>query len=92
MATQTSNPATDRRSSCLPVMTYGDIETPGSYITLDSGALLRIPVEGLAPGHSPLISITSAGDFRVAKLSDSPSTPITKLRTTAADNDLWVNF
>lgn len=73
-------------------MTYGDIETPGSYVTLDSGALFRIPAEGLAPGHSPLISITSVGDFRVAKLSDSPSSPINKLRTIATDNDLWVNF
>lgn len=87
------NPTTsEQRANRLQEMAFNDIECPGCYVTLETGTLFRIPVEGLAKGHSPLISISSAEEVRVAKLSENPATPITKLRTTAADNDLWVAF
>ncbi len=53
---------------------------------------LRMPPEALAAGHSPLITLTSYEEKRLAKLTDSPATPISKLRTIAADNDFFVNF
>jgi hypothetical protein len=68
------------------------MQEPGSYLILGSGDLVRVPAEGLASGHSPLITVTSAGETRVAKISDNPAEPISVLRSFAADNDYFVNF
>ncbi|MFQ5890342.1 MAG: hypothetical protein ACE5JR_09860 [Gemmatimonadota bacterium] len=73
-------------------MAWNDIDRPGCYLIIGAGDLVRIPLEALQGGHSPLISITSVGETRVAKLSDNPATPISVLRTVAADNDYFVNF
>jgi hypothetical protein len=80
------------RASRLSEMSWGQIETTGCYLLVDSGELVRIPKEGLASGHSPLITLTAAHDVRVAKLSDNPAEPISVLRAIAADNDYFVNF
>jgi hypothetical protein len=87
---QTSAP--DHRSSRLQEMSWNDIQRPGSYLIIGSGDLVRVPQDALAPGHSPLITITSTGETRVAKLSDNPAEPISVLRAFAADNDYFVNF
>ncbi len=42
--------------------------------------------------HSPLITMTSTGETRVAMLSDNPAERISVLRAFAADNDYLVNF
>jgi hypothetical protein len=80
------------RSSHLPEMGWNTINDPGCYLLIESGELIRVPQEGLAPGHSPLITITSSRETRVAKLSDNPAEPISVLRAFAADNDYFVNF
>lgn len=82
----------EHRSSRLQEMSWNQIQRPGAYLILGSGDLIRVPQEALAPGHSPLITVTSAGETRVAKLSDNPSEPISVLRAFAADNDYFVNF
>src|SRR5262245_28914002 len=87
---QTAPP--EHRSSRLQEMSWNQITQPGSYLILGSGDLVRVPQDALAPGHSPLITITSTGETRVAKLSDNPSEPISVLRSFAADNDYSVNF
>jgi hypothetical protein len=84
--------AADRRSSRLQEMSWNQMQQPGSYLILGSGDLVRVPPEGLASGHSPLITVTSSGETRVAKLSDNPAEPISVLRSFAADNDYFVNF
>lgn len=84
--------AGDRRSSRLQEMSWNEIQRPGCYLILGSGDLVRVPSDALAPGHSPLITITSTGETRVAKLSDNPAEPISVLRSFAADNDYYVNF
>ena len=76
----------------LPEMSWGTISEPGCYVILDTGDLVRIPAEALAPGHSPLVTFTSVKGLRVAKLSENPAEPITVLRAIAADNDYFVNF
>jgi hypothetical protein len=76
----------------LSEMSWSEIESVGCYLLVDSGELVRIPQEGLAKGHSPLISFTSSKDVRVAKLSENPAEPISVLRAIAADNDYFVNF
>jgi hypothetical protein len=87
---QTSS--SDHRSSRLQEMSWNDIQRPGAYLICGSGDLVRVPQDALAPGHSPLITITSTGETRVAKLSDNPAEPISVLRAFAADNDYFVNF
>lgn len=85
-------PEGNRRTRDLPECSFNEIEEPGAYILLGSGDLVRVPREALANGHSPLVSITSHGDTRVAKLADDPVAPIGALRRVAADCDLQVNF
>ena len=80
------------RAHRLQEMAWNGIERPGCYLVVGSGDLGRVPQDGLAAGHSPLITVTSVGETRVAKLSENPATPISTLRTTAADNDYFVNF
>lgn len=82
----------EHRSSRLQEMSWNEIQRPGCYLIVGSGDLVRVPQDALAPGHSPLISITSSGETRVAKLSDNPAEPISVLRAFAADNDYFVNF
>ena len=87
---QTSPP--EHRSSRLQELSWNEIERPGCYLILGSGNLVRIPHDALAPGHSPLITIASIGETRVARLSDNPAESISVLRSFAADNDYFVNF
>jgi len=87
---QTSPP--EHRSSRLQEMSWNEIQRAGCYLILGSGNLVRVPQDALAPGHSPLITITSIGETRVARLSDNPAEPISVLRSFAADNDYFVNF
>jgi hypothetical protein len=80
-------------SYLISEMSWNDIRRPGSYLVCGSGDLARIPQDALAPEqNSPLITIISTGETRVAKLSDNPGEPISVLRVFAADNGYYVNF
>ncbi len=80
------------RNSHLSEMDWNQIDEPGCYLFVDTGQLARIPQEALAPGHSPLLTITSSKAARVARVSENPAEPISVLRAIAADNDYFVNF
>jgi hypothetical protein len=80
------------RSFNLPELSWNEIDRPGCYLIIRTGDLVRVSSEGVAQGHSPLIKMTSNEETRVARLSESPSTPISSLRATAADSDYFVNF
>ena len=84
--------STEHRVSRLDEMAWNTINGPGCYIIVGSGDLVRLPQEAVATGHSPLITVTSTGETRVAKLSGNVAEPISTLRTIAADNDYFVNF
>ena len=92
MATKGQTVGPEHRTERLAEMPWNEIDRAGSYLIIGSGDLVRVPSEGLAAGHSPLISISSMGETRVARLTDNPATPISVLRTVAADNDYFVNF
>ncbi len=87
---ETSSP--EHRARRLQEMSWNEIDRPGCYVLIDSGDLLRVPQDALAAGHSPLISVTSVEETRVAKLTNNPADPISTLRTLAADNDYFVHF
>jgi len=92
MATTTKTQGASHRTHTLEEMPFNSIERPGCYLFVDTGDLIRMPPEALLTGHSPLITITSVDESRVARLSDNPSTPISALRIIAADHDFAVNF
>lgn len=87
-----STRTTSRKSRQIQEMSWNEIEEGGSYLFVDSGQLVRIPAEALAPGHSPLVRVTASRPMRVAKLTNDPATPISVLRGIAADNDYAVDF
>jgi hypothetical protein len=82
----------ERRGSRLQEMSWNEIQRPGCYLIVGSGDLVRVPRHALALGHSPLITMTSTGEIRVAMLSDNPAERISVLRAFAAANDYLVNF
>lgn len=92
MVTKGETAAPSRRMHRLQEMPWNSIDRPGCYMLVGSGDLIRVPQDALFAGHSPIISITSNGETRVARLSDNPATPISVLRNIAADNDFNVNF
>ena len=89
---KTQNAPVQSMTSRLTETEWSSINEPGSYLMTRTGDLVRVFPESLAPGHSPLLSITSKNETRVAKLSSNPVEPISVLRAIAADNDYFVNF
>ena len=92
MVTKGHTTSAQSTSSRLTETQWNNIQNPGCYLMVNTGDLVRISPESLAPGHSPLLTFTSKADVRVAKLSDNPAEPISVLRSIAADNDYFVNF
>ena len=76
----------------LKVLEFNTISEPGSYIMLDTGDLVRIPREAIAPDRSLLITIHRCGTTRVAMLSNNDTELISTLRDIAANNDIQTNF
>ncbi len=70
---------------------FEEIQEPGVYVT-ERGAMFRVPPEGLAQGHSPLISWESKDSVVVTRICEDPYAPISRARQLAADADLGVNF
>ena len=85
------NEIAHRRTDRLQEMAWNEIAHAGCYVVLGSGDLIRVPQEALS-GHSPLITVTSDSETKVAKLSEDPAKPIKFLRTIAAHYDYQVNF
>ena len=86
------NEIAHRRTDRLHEMAWNEIADPGCYLVLGSGNLIRVPQEAVPSGHSPLITVTSIGETRVAKLSEDPAEPVIFLRTIAEHYDYQVNF
>ncbi len=78
----------------LQTLDFNEIHEEGAYVMFQSGSLIRVLPDAVAPGHSPLVSIKAKDRSwtRVAKLSNDPTTPISTLRTLAADSDILPQF
>ena len=92
MPTMAEPTAATRRTDRLQEMAWNEIAHAGCYLVLGSGDLIRVPQEALLSGHSPVITVTSDSETKVAKLSEDSAKPITFLRTIAAHYDYQVNF
>lgn len=71
---------------------FSQINQPGLYVENHTGALVRVPEDGVRPNRSPVLSILGREPWVVTKISDDPFLSITKARLVAADLDLAVNF
>src|SRR5207249_10846082 len=71
---------------------FSQVSHPGLYVENRTGALVRIPEDGVKPNRSPVLSIVGREPWIVTKISDDPFLSITKARMVAADLDLPVNF
>ena len=71
---------------------FSGITEPGCFVNVADGTLFRIPPDGLAPGRSPVISVSSKSELIVTKISTDPWIGLSKARQLAADLDLHVNF
>ena len=80
---------TTRRNVTVP---FNEMSEPGSYYCHQTGWLYRIPEEGLALGHSPLMNICSNDQLFVTKITDDPYVPVGKAREICANWDFFVNF
>jgi len=71
---------------------FENIQEPGCYVCNWSGHLLRVPGDAIAPGRSPLVSLTGNGPLFVTKISENPFIPVTKAKMIASNFDCNVNF
>jgi len=71
---------------------FNDISDPGAYYFHPTGALFRIPPDGVAPGHSPVMNICWAEECYCTKICDDPWVPLNKARELCANWDFSVNF
>lgn len=84
--------ATQHFSAGLLTCEFSQINEPGLYVENHTGALVRVPDDGVRPNRSPALSIVGKAPWIVTKISDDPFLSITKARMVAADLDLAVNF
>jgi hypothetical protein len=73
-------------------VSWGDLETPGFYVSRATGNGYRIPAEALIKGASPVIEQVSAQPSRLVKVSDNPFIPLIKARNLAANYNIEPNF
>jgi len=85
-ATSEANPFT---SSQVP---FCEIHEIGTYVSQQTGHLVRIPEDAVKPDRSPVIDLVAAEPQLFGKVSSNPFISLTKARILAADLDLPVNF
>ena len=79
-------------TSSLPEVSWDDLETPGFYVSRETGNGYRIPSEALVKGASPIIEQVSARPTRLVRLSENPFIPLIKARNLAANRNIEPNF
>ncbi len=85
-------PEKNEKWSKLKTWPWSEVDEPGCYVFHNTWHLVRIPDDAVAPGRSPLVSITSREEIWVTQLSPDPWLPVSKARQICADNDMHVNF
>jgi hypothetical protein len=75
-----------------PAVSWDDLETPGFYVSRETGNGYRVPPEGLIRGASPVIEQVSARPTRLVRLSENPFIPLIKARNLAANCNIKPNF
>jgi len=88
----TPNVETNRYPNRPFTVDFNEITEPGAYYFHTTGWLYRVPPDGIAMGHSPLMNILSREDCYVTKISNDPWVPVSKAREICSNWDFAVNF
>jgi len=83
---------TERTWSRAYTVPFNQINEPGTYYFHPTGMLFRVPPDGVAPGHSPMLNICWNEECYCTKISDDPWIPVGKAREVCANWDFSVNF
>jgi len=89
METQNAERKTARSHS---EVSWGELESPGFYVSRTTGNGYRVPAEALIKGASPVIEQVSAQPSRLVKVSDNLFIPLIKARNLAANCNIEPNF
>ena len=92
MASQTSETNEYESKGAGTQVPFDSINEPGTYVCNWSGHLLRVPVDSIKPGRSPLMNLTGTRPLYVTKIHDDPFIQVSKARMLAANYDWPVNF
>lgn len=71
---------------------FEGIKDSGCYYNHTTGWLVRMPVESLSPGHSPIMNIVTREQSLFTRISPDPFLPLGKARQICANLDFEVNF
>ncbi len=71
---------------------FSEIQDPGSYVSNQTGHLVRIPEDAVKADRTPVIDLVANEPLMFSKISDNPFISLTKARLLACDLDLPVNF
>ena len=83
---------TEHYGASHPEVSWGDLESPGFYVSRETGNGYRVPAEALIKGASPAIEEVSAKPSRLVRLSENPFIPLIKARNLAASCNIEPNF
>lgn len=93
MPPERRDPASQSRwTGGLEECTWDEIHRPGCYIFVDTGDLVRVPLEGLSACLAPVISIVSRDPRKLARVSHNYAEAVQVLRTITATEGYKVNF
>ena len=83
---------TIQRQHTLQQVAWDEISEPGAYVEVTSGALYRVPQEGLLKGASPLIRKESATASPFVQVSKNPFVLTLEARMICAEHNIQPNF
>ena len=76
----------------LKVLNFNEIASPGCYVLLDTGQLVRVPTQAIGLELKPTITIHQQGITRAAMLTDNDVEMVSTLRDIAITNNIQPKF
>ena len=83
---------TKETRGALKVVNFNEITSPGCYVLLDTGQLVRVPTQAIGPEPKPTITIHQQGITRAALLTDNDVEMVSTLRDIALNNNIQPKF
>ena len=81
-----------QRQHTLQQLAWEEINEPGAYVEVTTGALYRVPQEALLKGASPLIKKESADASPFVQLSKNPFVLALEARMICAGHNIQPGF
>lgn len=87
-----SKAATTQRHYTLQQLAWDEINEPGAYVEVTTGALYRVPQEALLKGASPLIRKESVSGSPFVQVSKNPFVLSLEARMICAEHNIQPAF